>query len=104
MMGMALFGKPTPEEEARAQAYGTWIRQRNLLALIAVVLGVFSLTHFGAVFVDSLAAIVLGVMALRQLNSGQSPEPFGHRLAWLAIATGMLSLCIGGFLYFHGRS
>jgi hypothetical protein len=65
---MALFGRPSAENQRRAEAYGDWIGRRNPLAITSFVLGVFSLVEFGALLVFGVAGIVLGVMALRQLR------------------------------------
>ncbi len=98
---MALFGRPTPEDEAKAQAYGQWLRRRNPLALVAFVLGIFSLTHLGSLIVDAGAAVGLGCVALRQLRSGSSAQRLGRRLAWSGIITGAISLMLAGILYSH---
>lgn len=96
---MALFGRPTPEDEAKAQAYGVWLRQRNPFALASFVLGVFSLSHLGSLLVDAIAAIILGTMSLGQLRLGKSIQPFGRRLAWIGVICGTLSLLLAGYLY-----
>ena len=98
---MALFGRPTEQDEAKAAAYRAWLLRRNPYAIASTVLGVFSLTHLGALWVDGIAAIVLGVVALRQLAR---PEPAaaasgGRGLAWLGIASAGLSICIATVLY-----
>ena len=97
---MALFGRPTEQDEAKAAAYRDWLLRRNPYAIASTVLGVFSLTHLGALWVDGIAAIVLGVVALRQLsrpdNAGATD---GRGLAWLGIVTAALSIGIAIILY-----
>lgn len=97
---MALFGRPTEQDEAKAAAYRDWLLRRNPYAIASTVLGVFSLTHLGALWVDAIAAIVLGVIALRQLsrpdNAGATD---GRGLAWLGIVTAALSIGIAILLY-----
>ena len=97
---MALFGRPTQEDEAKAAAYRAWLLRRNPLAIASTVLGVFSLTHLGALWVDGIAAIVLGVVALRQLaRPGPAAASEGRGLAWLGIISAGLSICIAIVLY-----
>lgn len=100
---MALFGRPTERDEAKAAAYRDWLLRRNPLAVASTVLGVFSLTHLGALWIDGIAAIVLGVLALRQLSRhdalGGTGATEGRGLAWLGIVTASLSICIAIVLY-----
>lgn len=97
---MALFGRPSEQDEARAAAYRDWLLRRNPYAIASTVLGVFSLTHLGALWVDGFAAIVLGVIALRQLSRGDGAGPTeGRGLAWLGMVTAALSICIAIVLY-----
>jgi hypothetical protein len=65
---MALFGRPSEKDDARAEAYRDWLRRRNPLAVASLVLGIFSLIEFGALLVFGVAGIVLGFMALSQLR------------------------------------
>ncbi|MGB7158212.1 MAG: DUF4190 domain-containing protein [Tepidisphaeraceae bacterium] len=114
---MALFGRPTERDEAKAAAYRAWLLRRHPFAIAATVLGVFSLTHFGTLIVDGVVAIVLGVLALRQLdransfthvsttaadNADHAPPTEGRGLAWLGISTAALSLLLAIFLA-YGR-
>ena len=97
---MALFGRPTERDEAKAAAYRDWLVRRHPLAIASTVLGVFSLTHLGALWVDGIAAIVLGTMALRRLSGPDVAGPSeGRGLAWLGIATAALSICVAIVLY-----
>ncbi len=97
---MALFGRPSERDEAKAAAYRNWLLRRNRFAIASTVLGVFSLTHFGTLWIDGIAAIVLGVVALWQLSDPRDGEPTaGRGLAWLGIVTAALSICIAMVLY-----
>ena len=100
---MAFFGRPTERDEAKAAAYRDWLLRRNPLAIASTVLGVFSLTHLGALWIDGIGAIVLGVLALRQLSRqdtmGAAHAAQGRGLAWLGIVTASLSICIAIVLY-----
>src|SRR5438045_2967132 len=60
-------GRPSPKADAREAAYRNWFRRQHPFALVSLLLGAFSLTHFGTLFVDEAAGIVLGVVTLRQL-------------------------------------
>jgi hypothetical protein len=97
---MPLFGRPTAEDEARAAAYGAWLRARDPFAIASAVLGVFSLIEFGAIFVFGVAGAVSGIVALRRLARATPSHPRGHYLAYAGIATSVASLLIAVvFLY-----
>ena len=97
---MALFGRPTPQDEIKAASYREWLVRRDPLAIASLVLGVFSLTHLGTLLVDGIAAIVFGVIALMRLRAERDPErPLGHWLARIGIASAALSLGIAAALY-----
>jgi hypothetical protein len=100
---MALFGRESPEDQRRADAWGLWLRRRHPLAIASLVLGIFSLIEFGVLLVFGIAGIALGVMALRQLKA-QDPEgpDRGHRMAWAGIVTSVVSLVIAAWLYAYG--
>lgn len=100
--GMALFGRPTAEDNERAAAWGEWIRDRNPLAISSLVLGIFSLIEFGALLIFGIAGIVLGVMALKQLRNRGAEDvspAFGHRLAITGIVLSAVSLVIATVLF-----
>lgn len=123
---MALFGRPTEGDDARAAAYGEWVRRRNPLAIASFVLGLFSLIEFGALVVPGVAGAVLGIVALVQLRRVRreaaadgagstggagdatddvrqppTPSPWTHgdRLAWGGIVMSVLSLVVAAVLY-----
>jgi hypothetical protein len=122
---MALFGRPSEKDDARAEAYRDWLRRRNPLAVASLVLGIFSLIEFGALLVFGVAGIVLGFMALGQLrrasHKGGVPAPdlrapvtrpyaededgpavprtHGHRIAWAGIVLSALSLVVAAVIY-----
>jgi len=70
---MALFGRPTAEDDRKAQEWAEWFAQRNPLAIASLVLGVFSLIEFGALIVFGIAGIALGIVALVQLARAACP-------------------------------
>ena len=97
---MALFGRPTPQDEIRAASYREWLVRRDLFAIASLVLGVFSLTHLGTLLVDGIAAIALGVIALQRLREQRDPQRLhGKWLAVIGIACGAASLAIAAVLY-----
>lgn len=118
---MALFGRPSPEDDRRAEEYRDWLQRRNPYAIASFVLGLFSLIEFGALIIFGLAGIVLGVVALVQLkrvtdapqsvayaegptdesDEGSIPKTHGHVLAVVGIVFSVLSLIIAGLLYFR---
>ena len=94
---MAWLGRETAEEQRRAEAWREWFVRQHPLALASVVLSVFSLTHFGTLWVDEIAGIVLGVLAIRSAKRGVS-----HRsvtLAYVGIVAGVLSLICAIVIY-----
>ena len=98
---MALFGRPSAEDEQRAIAWRDWSRARNPLAIASFVLGLFSMIEFGALFIFGIAGIVLGVKALRQLDRrgiDDASPPYGGRLAWAGITLSAVSLVIAVIL------
>ena len=106
---MALFGRESERDEARAADWAAWFRRQNPFALSSLPLSVFSLTHAGTLFVDEIAGIVLGVVALVQLgrargarhsNTEQPPKMEGHALAWAGILIGFASLALAIVIYF----
>ena len=103
---MALFGRPSAEDDQRAQAWRDWVHQRNPLAIASTVLGIFSFIEFGQFLLFGIAGIVLGIIALRQLRRRAADEAspgFGHRLAWTGIVLSAVSLVIAIVLLTHRR-
>ena len=97
---MALFGRPTPQDEVRAASYRDWLVRRDPFAIASLVLGVFSLTHLGTLFVDGIAAIVLGILAIKRISLGSDPQrPHGTGLAIGGIVTAAASLMLAAALY-----
>ena len=113
---MGWLGRPSPDDELRANAYRDWVRQRNLFAIASLVLGVFSVIEAGILVVPGIAGIVLGVVALVQLNRVKrdadlsqaadvieelpnAAKPLGHRLAWTGIALSAVSLVMAVLVY-----
>jgi len=102
---MPLFGRPTRQDELKAQAYARWVQQRNPFAIASMVLGVFSLIEFGVLLIFGIASIALGTVALRQLAkcdpSDSAAKTRGHRLAWGGIVLSVISLVLAAILYFQ---
>jgi hypothetical protein len=96
---MALFGRPTPREEAKALAYRQWMEARNPWAVASLVLGVFSFIEMGVLFVLGVGGIVAGVVALRQLARPVDAPRHGKRLAWAGITLSTCSLVVAMLLY-----
>jgi len=100
---MALFGRPTETDRRREAAYREWFARQHPLALASLVLSIFSLTHFGTLWLDEIAGIILAVITLAQLRNarrGGEGKTEGDRLAWAAIAVGVLSLALAFTIYF----
>ena len=116
---MALFGRPSAEDDRRAEQYTDWLRRRNPYAIASFVLGLFSLIEFGALIIFGVAGIALGVVALVQLRTAvrssaaatvpesntsdvaQVHKTNGHVLAIVGIVFSVLSLIIAALLYFR---
>ena len=104
---MALLGRPSERDDARAASWAAWFQQQNVYALASLPLSVFSLTHAGTLFVDEIAGIILGAVALRQLARVRDGLPGdngirieGRGLAWAGIVVGSLSLAMAIVVYF----
>ena len=97
---MALFGRPSERDDARAAGWAEWFRRQNPWALASLPLSVFSLTHAGTLFVDEIAGIVFGVIALRQLATESSEKTEGRLLAWGGVVVGLVSLALAVAIYF----
>jgi hypothetical protein len=93
---MALFGRESARDEQKVQAYRAWFARQHPFALASAALSVFSLTHFGTLFLDELLGIALGVIALRAVRRG---SPRSAKLAYIGIITGALSLICAIFIY-----
>ena len=93
---MALFGRETAQDRQREQAWREWFRRQHPFALAALVLSVFSLTHFGTLFVDEIAGIVMGTLAIRASRRGDSRAV---KIAYAAIFVGVISLICAIVLY-----
>jgi hypothetical protein len=94
---MALFGRETAQDRERERAWREWFGRQHPFALASLVLSVFSLTHFGTLFVDELAAIVLGVLAIRAARRG---DRRGSGVAYVGVIVALISLGCAIFIYF----
>jgi hypothetical protein len=88
---------PVQQPEGPGEAVATIIPYRNVPALAAYYLGVFSLIPFIGLFLGA-AAFILGIMGLRRARA--YPEAKGRVHAWIGIIVGgffallYLALCI----------
>jgi len=93
---MALFGRETARDEQRVEAYRQWFTRQHPLALASTVLSIFSLTHFGTLFIDELLGIALGILAIRRV---QKTPWRSVRFAYVGIVTGIISLACAIVIY-----
>jgi len=94
---MAWLGRETVEEQQRAEAWREWFVRQHPLALASLVLSVFSFTHLGTLWVDEIAGIVLGVLAIRAVKRNASNRSI--TLAYVGIVIGALSLICAIIIY-----
>jgi hypothetical protein len=94
---MAWLGRETAEEQQRAEAWRAWFLRQHPLALASLVLSVFSLTHLGTLWVDEIAAILLGALAIRAVKGGTSTKSI--TLAYVGITIGIISLICAVAIY-----
>ena len=105
---MALFGRETERDQARAANYAAWFARQHPLALASLLLSAFSLTHFGTLWVDTILGIAFGVVAVAQIGRARDArEPVdpparteGRWLAWGGIVVGLVSLTLAIVIYF----
>ena len=93
---MAWLGRETETERQRVDAWREWFVRQHPLALASAVLSVFSLTHFGTLWVDEIAGIVLGVLAIR---AGLRQPSRGVTFAYVGIIVGVISLICAVAIY-----
>ena len=112
---MALFGRETERDQARAANYAAWFSRQHPLALPSILLSAFSLTHMGVLLVDEIVGIALGWIVLVQINRARQSPPRADNSAktegwWLAlggIVIGVASLVLALVIYSirpHGGS
>ena len=105
---MALFGRESERDQARAAGYAAWFARQQPLALPSLLLSAFSLTHLGTLWVDEILGIALGVVALLRIDKARRqpadpddpPRTEGHWLAWGGIVLGVISLGLAAVIYF----
>lgn len=93
---MAWFGRESPRDQERAAAYRKWFQRQHPFALASAVLSIFSLTHFGTLFVDELLGIVLGVFAIQAVRREGNRQA---RLGYVGVVMGLISVVIAIVLY-----
>ena len=104
---MGLFGRESPQDQARAANYAAWFSRQHPLALPSILLSAFSLSHMGVLLVDELAGIAFGVMALTQIrrarqspgDPGTATRTGGRWLALAGVAVGVVSLVLAIVIY-----
>jgi hypothetical protein len=104
---MALFGRESERDQARAAGYAAWFARQHPLALPSVLLSAFSLSHMGVLLLDELAGIAFGVVALSQIRRArQSPadestltRTEGQWLAVAGVVVGVVSLVLAVVIY-----
>lgn len=105
---MAFLGRESERDAARAAGYAAWFARQQPLALPSLLLSGFSLTHFGTLWVDEIAGILLGVFALARIRQARMlpkdrDEPAKSEGRWLAlggIVVGVVSLVCAVVIYF----
>ena len=97
---MAILGRPSQADNQRAAAWRDWLLRQHPLAIAAFVLGAISLMHAGMLFVDGIAGVLLGIVALVQLaRPCEGSKDKGRALAWGGVLLGALSLAIAAYVY-----
>ncbi len=96
---MALFGRETEADRARAESWARWAQRQNVLAIVSLVLGVFSLIEFGALVIPGIGGVATGIVALRQLAAPRDERIHGRTLAWAGIITSVISLLLAIWIY-----
>jgi hypothetical protein len=101
---MAFLGRESERDQARADAWTAWVGRQHPFALASVALSAFSLLHLGSIWVDELAGIVLGAMALARIRRARAGaiagKTDGRGLAWAGVVIGLVSLCVASVVYF----
>jgi hypothetical protein len=93
---MALFGRETARDEQRASAWREWFIRQHPLALASAVLSIFSLTHFGTLWVDEIAGIIFGMIAIRQVR--RWPER-SAAMGYVGVIVGVISFVCAIVIY-----
>src|SRR5689334_17222279 len=104
---MALFGRESERDQARAVRYAAWFARQHPFALPSILLSAFSLTHMGLLLLDEVAGIAFGVVALTQIYRARQspPDPSASTRTegqWLAVAgvvVGVVSLVLAVVIY-----
>lgn len=100
---MAFLGRESEQDQARAASYAAWFARQQPLALPSLLLGFFSLTHLGTLWVDGILGVVLGVFSLAKILTPERKPGARTEGFWLAvggIVLGLVSLAIAFVIYF----
>lgn len=93
---MAWLGRETEAQRKRVETWRRWFVRQHPLALASAVLSIFSLTHFGTLWVDEIAGILLGLLAIR---NGRRESSHEVSLGYVGIAVGIISLICAVAIY-----
>lgn len=98
---MALFGKESSKDVARADAFKAWITARPGEAIISMGAGAMAMLDAFTVVIGvfaGIAAIIMGRRGLKRIE--QSPELLGKRLCKTGMVLGSLGIATSLVLYF----
>ncbi len=93
-----MFGKDLPGKERRVEWARNWVHSRSGYAIAAGMLGIMAPVDGIIFFILPLAAIIVGVLGLRDIK--QHPHLLGKRLCYLGFAGGVIGLTISAYLVF----
>ena len=92
---MSLFGRETRAEQDRAERFGRWARARTPFAIFSGLFGILAVLDAFTILIGltaGAAAIVLGVIGLRDLERRQSL--LGRRLCYTGIVLGAAGISL----------
>lgn len=92
---MALFGRESEADRQRAERVRQWVHARTPYALVGLACGLLAVVDSFTLVIGlaaGLAAIVLGIVALKQIE--RQPALLGRRLALAAIVLGAAGIVL----------